>query len=136
MLAILLQYPEESSNISEKSFTGLIMVADYRMDGNGIVTSFCCDTSQCVSQCSPTTVESEVSVSRRPVLVRPRVTIPAGGRFLALSDQRRRTTTVPQIVSCHVTASDTRICATTSRRALHNRRLYARRPGVCVPLNL
>ncbi|GFU49967.1 uncharacterized protein TNCV_2362581 [Trichonephila clavipes] len=38
--------------------------------------------------------QSEDSVSRRPVLGRPRATTPAEDRFLALSARRRRTTTV------------------------------------------
>ncbi|GFU49161.1 uncharacterized protein TNCV_2674641 [Trichonephila clavipes] len=45
--------------------------------------------------------KSEDSVSRRPVLGRPRATTPAEDRFLALSARRRRTTTVPQLVADH-----------------------------------
>ncbi|GFU62772.1 HTH_Tnp_Tc3_2 domain-containing protein [Trichonephila clavipes] len=43
--------------------------------------------------------QSEDSVSRRPVPGRPRATTPAEDRFLALSARRRRTTTVPQLVT-------------------------------------
>ncbi|GFS83291.1 HTH_Tnp_Tc3_2 domain-containing protein [Trichonephila clavipes] len=79
--------------------------------------------------------QSEDSVSRRPVSGRPRATTPAEDRFLALSAQRRRTTTVPQLVADHFQASGRRISATTVRNRLHNAGLYARRPVVCVPLN-
>ncbi|GFU06633.1 uncharacterized protein TNCV_2969561 [Trichonephila clavipes] len=79
--------------------------------------------------------QSEDSVSRRPVPGRPRATTPAEDRFLALSAQRRRTTTVPQLVADHFQASGRRISATTVRNCLHNAGLYARRPVVCVPLN-
>ncbi|GFU92723.1 transposable element Tc3 transposase [Trichonephila clavipes] len=53
--------------------------------------------------------QSEDSVSRRPVPGRPRATTPAEDRFLALSAQRRRTTTVPQLVADHFQASGRRI---------------------------
>ncbi|GFV95935.1 HTH_Tnp_Tc3_2 domain-containing protein [Trichonephila clavipes] len=79
--------------------------------------------------------QSEDSVSRRPVPGRPRDTTPAEDRFLALSAQRRRTTTVPQLVADHFQASGRRISTTTVRNRLHNAGLYARRPVVCVPLN-
>ncbi|GFV71854.1 transposable element Tcb2 transposase [Trichonephila clavipes] len=79
--------------------------------------------------------QSEDSVSRRSVPGRPRATTPAEDRFLALSARRRRTTTVPQLVSDHFQASGRRISATTVRNRLHNAGLYARRPVVCVPLN-
>ncbi|GFT53015.1 HTH_Tnp_Tc3_2 domain-containing protein [Trichonephila clavipes] len=79
--------------------------------------------------------QSEDSVSRRPVPGRPRATTPAEDRFLALSAQRRRTTTVPQLVADHFQASGRRISATTVRNRLQNAGLYARRPVVCVPLN-
>ncbi|GFW89722.1 HTH_Tnp_Tc3_2 domain-containing protein [Trichonephila clavipes] len=79
--------------------------------------------------------QSEDFVSRRPVPGRPRATTPAEDRFLALSAQRRRTTTVPQLVADHFQASGRRISATTVRNHLHNAGLYARRPVVCVPLN-
>ncbi|GFW61751.1 paired domain-containing protein [Trichonephila clavipes] len=59
--------------------------------------------------------QSEDSVSRRPVPGRPRATIPAEDRFLALSARRRRTTTVPQLVADHFQASGRRIYATTVR---------------------
>ncbi|GFS60965.1 transposable element Tcb2 transposase [Trichonephila clavipes] len=65
--------------------------------------------------------QSEDSVSRRPVLGRPRATTPAEDRFLALSARRRRTTTVPQLVADHFQASGRRISATTVRNRLHNR---------------
>ncbi|GFX71342.1 transposable element Tcb2 transposase [Trichonephila clavipes] len=79
--------------------------------------------------------QSEDSVSRRPVPGRPRATTPAEDRFLALSARRRKTTTVPQLVSDHFQASGRRIFATTVRNRLYNAGLYARRPVVCVPLN-
>lgn len=79
--------------------------------------------------------QSEDSVSRRHVSGRPRVTTPAGDRYLALSARRRRNTTVPQLMADHFVATGTRISATTVRRRLHNTGLYARRPVVCVPLN-
>ncbi|GFW76059.1 HTH_Tnp_Tc3_2 domain-containing protein [Trichonephila clavipes] len=79
--------------------------------------------------------QSDDSVSRRPVPGRPRATIPAEDRFLALSARRRRTTTVPQLVADHFQALGRRISATTVRNRLHNAGLYARRPVVSVPLN-
>ncbi|GBL74437.1 Transposable element Tcb2 transposase [Araneus ventricosus] len=77
--------------------------------------------------------QSEDSVSRRHVSGRPRVTIPAEDRFLALSARRRRSTTAPQLVADHFVASGRKISATTVRRRLHNAGLYARRPVVCPP---
>ncbi|GFT95237.1 transposable element Tcb2 transposase [Trichonephila clavipes] len=65
--------------------------------------------------------QSEDSVSRRPVLGRPRATTPAEDRFLALSARRRRTTTVPQLVADHFQASGRRISATTVRNRLHKK---------------
>ena len=44
-------------------------------------------------------------VSRRPVLGRPRVTMPAEARHLALSVQRRRTSAVPQPLHSTKTSS-------------------------------
>ncbi|GBL83249.1 hypothetical protein AVEN_44480-1 [Araneus ventricosus] len=79
--------------------------------------------------------QSEDSVSRRRVSGRPRVTTPAEDRFLALSSQKRRSTTVPQLVADHFVASGRRISATTVQRSLHNASIYARRPVVCVTLN-
>lgn len=93
------------------------------------------DVSRSVVQRLWDQFQSDDSVSRRHVPGRPRVTTPAGDRFLALSARRRRSTTVPQLVADHFVASGTRISATTVRRRLHNAGLYARRPVVCVSLN-
>ncbi|GFY32031.1 HTH_Tnp_Tc3_2 domain-containing protein [Trichonephila clavipes] len=79
--------------------------------------------------------QSQDFVSGRPVPGRPRATTPAEDRFLALAARRRRTTTVPQLVSDNFQASGRRISATTVRNRLHNAGLYARRPVLCVPLN-
>ncbi|GFV20822.1 HTH_Tnp_Tc3_2 domain-containing protein [Trichonephila clavipes] len=78
--------------------------------------------------------QSEDSVSRRPIPGRPRATTPAENRFLALSARRRRTTTVPQLVSDPpFKASGRRISATTVRNRLHNAGLYARRQLCAFP---
>ncbi|GBM09151.1 hypothetical protein AVEN_226675-1 [Araneus ventricosus] len=92
----------------------------------------CLNASRSVVQRLWDQYQSEDYVSRRHVSGRPRVTTPAEDRCLALSAQRRRSTTVPQLVADHFVASGRRISATTVRRHLHNAGLYARRPVVCV----
>ncbi|GBN40835.1 hypothetical protein AVEN_274479-1 [Araneus ventricosus] len=78
--------------------------------------------------------QSENSVARRHVSVRPRVTTPVEHRFLDLSARRRRSTAVPQLVVFVVlVASGRRISVTTVRRRLRNAGLYGSRPVVCIP---
>ncbi|GFW50893.1 HTH_Tnp_Tc3_2 domain-containing protein [Trichonephila clavipes] len=77
----------------------------------------------------------EASVSRRNVPGRPRATTPAGDRFIALSAQRRRRISVPQLIASHSAASGKIISASTVRSRLHNTGLYARRSVVFASLN-
>ncbi|GFT58307.1 HTH_Tnp_Tc3_2 domain-containing protein [Trichonephila clavipes] len=79
--------------------------------------------------------QSEASVPRRHILGRPQATTPAGNRFIALSAQRRRRISGPQLVTDHLVASERKIYACTVRMRLHNAGMYARRLVVCVHLN-
>jgi transposase len=78
--------------------------------------------------------QTEGTISRRPGQGRPRVTTPSDDLYLALLATRRNTTTVPQLASDHFAATGRRISATTVRRRLHLKGLYARKPVICVPL--
>ncbi|GBM31663.1 hypothetical protein AVEN_101282-1 [Araneus ventricosus] len=78
--------------------------------------------------------QSEDSVSRRHISDRARVTTPAEDRFLALSAQRRRSTTVPQLVADHFVASGRRILRYYGeKRPLHCRSLCKATSCVCPP---
>ncbi|GFU77517.1 HTH_Tnp_Tc3_2 domain-containing protein [Trichonephila clavipes] len=79
--------------------------------------------------------QTEASVSRRHVPDRPRATTPTGDHFIAPSARRRRRISVPQLVSDYSVASGRRIFSSRVPRRLHNSRLYARRPVVCISLN-
>ncbi|GFU43332.1 HTH_Tnp_Tc3_2 domain-containing protein [Trichonephila clavipes] len=80
--------------------------------------------------CDPPSLQS---ISNRPG--RPRATTPAGNRFIAFSERRRRKISVTQLIADHFVALGRRISASRVRRRFHNSGLYARRPVVCVPLN-
>lgn len=92
------------------------------------------NVSRCVVHRLWNQYQTEASVSRRHVPGRPQATTPAEDQFTALSDQRRRNISVPQLIAGYPVASGWRISASTVRRRLQNVGLYARWPVVCVPL--
>ncbi|GFV18171.1 uncharacterized protein TNCV_169741 [Trichonephila clavipes] len=70
--------------------------------------------------------QTESSVSRRHVPGQPRVTTPAGDRFIALLDRSRKRISMLQLVADHTTALGRRISVFMVLRHLHTSGIYAR----------
>ncbi|GFW91238.1 HTH_Tnp_Tc3_2 domain-containing protein [Trichonephila clavipes] len=76
------------------------------------------------------------TVVRRPIGGRPRVTIPAEDRFIAIVAKRNRRETSTRVASMVTAFIGKAISAAIVRRRLHMNGLYARIPKVCVPLSV
>lgn len=83
-----------------------------------------------------TQFQTSQTVVRRPVPGRPRVTAPSEDRYIALVAKRNRRATSTTVTSMVSAALGKTISASTVRRRLHKKGLYARIPRVCVPLTV
>ncbi|GFV19073.1 transposable element Tcb2 transposase [Trichonephila clavipes] len=73
-------------------------------------------------------------VTRQPVSGRPRVITPHQDRYLVISAGRQRGSTARTLGSALTFVTRIRISRQTVYRRLNHAGLYARRPGVCIPL--
>ncbi|KFM62446.1 hypothetical protein X975_04880, partial [Stegodyphus mimosarum] len=76
------------------------------------------------------------TVVRRSVAGRPRVTIPAEDRYIAIVAKRNLRATSTRVTSMDTASIGKAISAATVRRRLHMSGLYARVSRVCVPLSV
>ncbi|GFW37856.1 transposable element Tc1 transposase [Trichonephila clavipes] len=77
-----------------------------------------------------------ITVVRRPVGGRPRVTTSAEDKYIAIVAKRNRRATSTHVPSMVTASIGMVISAATVRRRLHMNGLYARVPRVCVPLSV
>ncbi|GBL80408.1 Transposable element Tcb2 transposase [Araneus ventricosus] len=80
--------------------------------------------------------QTSQTVVRRPVAGRPRVTIPAEDRYIAVVAKQNRRSTSTRVKSIVAAAIGKTISATTVRRRLHMNGLYARVSLLRVPLSV
>ncbi|GBM45040.1 Transposable element Tc1 transposase [Araneus ventricosus] len=74
------------------------------------------------------------SIERKPEQGRPRATTATEDRYLSIIARRNRGATASQLTRDLYAATGTRISRVTVSKRLHETRLFARRPAVCVPL--